>query len=70
MPAAAHAGREVPVPKLKPVLLVVLDGWGIRAARDANAIAIAGTPSMDALQREFPSAALETSGLAVGLPEG
>jgi 2,3-bisphosphoglycerate-independent phosphoglycerate mutase len=60
----------VPVPKTKPVLLVVLDGWGIRATREANAIAIAGTPNMDALQREFPHAALETSGLSVGLPEG
>ncbi len=56
--------------KLKPVLLVVLDGWGIRAQREANAIAIAGTPNMEALAREFPSAALETSGLSVGLPEG
>ena len=34
--------------KLKPVLLVVLDGWGIRAQREANAIAIAGTPNMAA----------------------
>jgi len=58
------------VSKLKPVLLVVLDGWGIRAQREANAIAIAGTPNMEALAREFPSAALETSGLSVGLPEG
>jgi 2,3-bisphosphoglycerate-independent phosphoglycerate mutase len=58
------------VPKTKPVLLVVLDGWGIRQEREANAIAIAGTPNMDALAREFPSTALETSGLSVGLPEG
>jgi 2,3-bisphosphoglycerate-independent phosphoglycerate mutase len=58
------------VPETKPVLLVVLDGWGIRQEREANAIATAGTPNMDALVREFPSTALETSGLAVGLPEG
>jgi len=58
------------VPKLKPVLLVVLDGWGIRAQREANAIAVAGTPNMDALMREFPWTAVETSGLSVGLPEG
>jgi 2,3-bisphosphoglycerate-independent phosphoglycerate mutase len=56
--------------KPKPVLLVVLDGWGIRAERDANAIAVAGTPNMDALVREFPHTAIETSGLSVGLPEG
>jgi 2,3-bisphosphoglycerate-independent phosphoglycerate mutase len=58
------------VPKTKPVLLVVLDGWGIRKEREANAIALAGTPNMDALAREFPTTAIETSGLAVGLPEG
>jgi len=58
------------VPKTKPVLLVVLDGWGIRKEREANAIAIAGTPNMDALLREYPSTAVETSGLSVGLPEG
>ncbi|HSN91708.1 MAG TPA: 2,3-bisphosphoglycerate-independent phosphoglycerate mutase [Anaeromyxobacteraceae bacterium] len=58
------------MPETKPVLLVVLDGWGIRAEREANAIAIAGTPGMDALAREYPSTALETSGLSVGLPEG
>ncbi len=58
------------MPKPKPVLLVVLDGWGIRREREGNAIAIAGTPSIDALANEFPSAELETSGLAVGLPEG
>ncbi len=58
------------MPKTKPVLLVVLDGWGIRQEREANAIAVAGTPNIDALVREFPSTALETSGLSVGLPEG
>ncbi len=58
------------MPKTKPVLLVVLDGWGIRREREANAIAVAGTPNVDALVREFPSTALETSGLSVGLPEG
>ena len=56
--------------KTKPVLLVVLDGWGIRKEREANAIAIAGTPNVDALLREYPSTAVETSGLSVGLPEG
>ena len=56
--------------KTKPVLLVVLDGWGIRKEREANAIAVAGTPNVDALVRDHPSTALETSGLAVGLPEG
>jgi 2,3-bisphosphoglycerate-independent phosphoglycerate mutase len=49
---------------------VILDGWGTRAAREANAIAIAGTPNVDALANEFPTTQLETSGNAVGLPDG
>jgi 2,3-bisphosphoglycerate-independent phosphoglycerate mutase len=52
------------------VLLVVLDGWGLRKEREANAILLAGTPAMDALTSKFPNTQLETSGLAVGLPEG
>jgi 2,3-bisphosphoglycerate-independent phosphoglycerate mutase len=55
---------------MKPVLLVVLDGWGINPRKDGNAIAEQGTPNLDALEREFPVARLLTSGLAVGLPEG
>ena len=58
------------MPKTRPVLLVVLDGWGLRAERDHNAILLAGTPNVDALARDYPSAALKTSGLSVGLPEG
>jgi len=58
------------VSKLKPVLICILDGWGNRAERDANAIAIAGTPNVDALAEEFPSTQVETSGNAVGLPDG
>jgi 2,3-bisphosphoglycerate-independent phosphoglycerate mutase len=58
------------VPQTKPVLLVILDGFGLRDEREANAIAIAGTPELDALRRDYPWTALKTSGLAVGLPEG
>jgi 2,3-bisphosphoglycerate-independent phosphoglycerate mutase len=56
--------------KVKPVLLVVLDGWGNRAEREANAIAIAGTPNVDSLKNDFPFTQVETSGNAVGLPDG
>src|SRR5512144_587822 len=56
-------------PKHK-VLLCVLDGWGLRKQREANAILLAGTPRMDALAQAFPTTQLETSGLAVGLPDG
>jgi 2,3-bisphosphoglycerate-independent phosphoglycerate mutase len=52
------------------VLLVVLDGWGLREQREFNAIQIAGTPSLDRITRGMPFTQLQTSGLAVGLPEG
>ena len=54
----------------RPVVLVVLDGWGYRAERDGNAIALARTPTWDALTGAHPWTLLEASGLAVGLPHG
>jgi 2,3-bisphosphoglycerate-independent phosphoglycerate mutase len=58
------------MPQVKPVLLCVLDGWGLRAETAGNAIALAGTPTLDAFRSEYPWTELLTSGLAVGLPEG
>jgi len=57
------------VPK-RPVVLVVLDGWGYRPEREGNAIALANTPTWDALVSKHPRTLLEASGLAVGLPAG
>src|SRR5215472_11291048 len=54
----------------RPFLLVIMDGWGINPRREANAIALARTPNIDRLAREWPHTQLATSGLAVGLPEG
>lgn len=54
----------------RPVVLVVLDGWGYRPEREGNAIALANTPTWDALIARHPRTLLEASGLAVGLPEG
>jgi 2,3-bisphosphoglycerate-independent phosphoglycerate mutase len=48
----------------------VLDGWGYRAEREGNAIALATTPTWDSLVRAYPQTLLHASGLAVGLPEG
>ena len=56
--------------RVKPVLLVILDGWGNRAEREANAIQLAGTPNLDRFTRGCPVTELESCGLAVGLPEG
>jgi 2,3-bisphosphoglycerate-independent phosphoglycerate mutase len=49
---------------------VILDGFGLRDERKDNAILLAGTPNLDALTNAYPHSKLETSGLAVGLPEG
>lgn len=54
----------------KPVMLVVLDGWGWREERADNAVRQARTPCFDALWQAGPHAFLRTSGLDVGLPEG
>ena len=54
----------------RPVMLVVLDGWGWREEAADNAVRQARTPHFDALWRDCPHAFLRTSGLDVGLPEG
>jgi 2,3-bisphosphoglycerate-independent phosphoglycerate mutase len=54
----------------RPVVLLVLDGWGYREEREGNAIALGNTPTWDALWRSSSRTLLEASGLAVGLPEG
>jgi 2,3-bisphosphoglycerate-independent phosphoglycerate mutase len=53
-----------------PVLLVVLDGFGLGDAGPADATALAHAPFFARARREFPMAQLETSGEAVGLPPG
>ena len=55
----------------KPVLLMILDGWGYRKEITAdNAIENGNTPNWHRLVKECPTSLIETSGLAVGLPEG
>ena len=56
--------------KRRPVMLVVLDGWGWREEVADNAIRQARTPSFDRLWASCPHAFLRTSGKDVGLPEG
>ncbi len=56
--------------RVRPVLLVVLDGWGFSESPKDNAIAQARTPNFDRLWSTHPHALLRTSGRDVGLPEG
>ena len=58
------------MPDRRPVVLVVLDGWGYREERDGNAIALSQVPHWDRLWSRAPRTLLSASGLAVGLPEG
>ncbi len=54
----------------KPVVLMVLDGYGLNDKTEGNAIAMADTPVMDKLMEECPFVPGNASGLAVGLPDG
>jgi 2,3-bisphosphoglycerate-independent phosphoglycerate mutase len=54
----------------RPVVLVVLDGWGHRESTEGNAIAMARTPTWDRLWMRASRTLLDASGRAVGLPEG
>lgn len=54
----------------RPVVLVVLDGWGYRESLEGNAVRMARTPMWDRLWARAPRTLLSASGLAVGLPEG
>jgi 2,3-bisphosphoglycerate-independent phosphoglycerate mutase len=56
--------------RLKPLVLIILDGWGYRAETKANAIALAHKPTYDRLLREYPNSLIQTSGKYVGLPDG
>ncbi|MFC1829714.1 2,3-bisphosphoglycerate-independent phosphoglycerate mutase [Thermodesulfobacteriota bacterium] len=56
--------------KPKPLILIILDGWGINPNAEGNAVFHADTPYLDALVNEYPNTRLICSGEAVGLPEG
>ena len=60
-----------PTSMVKPTMaLIILDGWGHREELESNAIKQAHTPFWDALWSECPHTLIQTSGMAVGLPEG
>ena len=55
----------------KPVMLLILDGWGYRKNITAdNAIEQGDTPNWHKCLAEYPHCMIQTSGLAVGLPDG
>ncbi|MEM9575530.1 MAG: 2,3-bisphosphoglycerate-independent phosphoglycerate mutase [Pseudomonadota bacterium] len=58
------------MPAPKPVVLCILDGWGLSDRREGNAPFLAKTPTMDRLMASCPNATLTTFGPDVGLPKG
>ncbi len=58
------------MPRPKPVVLCILDGWGKRAEREGNAPLLAKTPTFDHIMATCPTAELITHGPDVGLPTG
>jgi 2,3-bisphosphoglycerate-independent phosphoglycerate mutase len=54
----------------RPVVLLVLDGWGVAPPGPGNAVSVAETPVMDGLTARYPHGLLDASGPAVGLPPG
>lgn len=51
-----------------PLILVILDGWGIDKPNKGNAVALAKTPTIDGLTKKYPSTTLVAHGRKVGLP--
>ena len=54
----------------KPVVLMILDGFGINDNPKANAVAAANKPVLDGLMKDYPFVRGLASGLSVGLPDG
>ena len=54
----------------KPVLLCIMDGYGMPEVDEGNAIAAANKPNLDALFANYPYTTIDASGMAVGLPDG
>ncbi|MCK5416414.1 2,3-bisphosphoglycerate-independent phosphoglycerate mutase [Candidatus Parcubacteria bacterium] len=58
------------IKKTKPLILIILDGWGVAKAGRANAITQANTPVIDGLLKKYPNIKLHAHGKYVGLPKG
>ena len=54
----------------KPYAMIIMDGYGLNAAGEGNAISLDGSKYVNELRENYPSATLGASGLSVGLPDG
>ncbi len=55
---------------MRPVVLIIRDGWGINNDERGNAVMAAATPNIDHYKKDYPWTQLECAGEAVGLPDG
>lgn len=56
--------------KKRPIVLCIMDGYGLTQRIDGNAVKLANTPNLDDLMAIYPTTTLKACGNAVGLPEG
>ena len=56
--------------RIRPTMLMILDGFGLNPSDYGNAVKAAHTPNLDKIFETYPHIRLRASGLAVGLPEG
>ena len=56
--------------KKRPIVLCIMDGYGLTDCIDGNAVRLANTPNLDDLMAIYPTTRIKASGNAVGLPEG
>lgn len=56
--------------KKRPVMLIIMDGYGLDKPSDFNAVSLAKKPNLDRLFKEYPNTIIDASGEAVGLPDG
>ncbi|MBW3000079.1 2,3-bisphosphoglycerate-independent phosphoglycerate mutase, partial [Candidatus Woesearchaeota archaeon] len=55
---------------MKPLILLIMDGWGLKQTKKGNAIKAAKTPNYNKLWKKYPHTILQAAGQAVGLPPG
>ena len=56
--------------KKRPIVLCILDGYGLSNTLEGNAVRLANTPNLDDLMSMYPTTSIKACGEAVGLPEG
>ncbi|MBN2713785.1 MAG: 2,3-bisphosphoglycerate-independent phosphoglycerate mutase, partial [Planctomycetes bacterium] len=55
---------------MRPVVLIIRDGWGLNEKTEGNAVAAASTPNIDGYKAKYPWTMIDCSGEPVGLPDG